>query len=159
MGHDVRLENIPPGRPVAVVRRRASSAELARVVPAACGLVWSALRAQKVEGAGRHVAIYLDGEINLEIGVELAAPYSGTGEVVGSAIPAGTAATATHFGPYGQLRAAHQAIRDWCADHGHALAGPSWEVYGHWVDAWNNDPSQIRTDIYYLLKSAAASAG
>jgi hypothetical protein len=33
------------------------------------------------------------------------------------------------------------------------LAGPNWEIYGHWQNEWNKDPSQIRTDVYYLLTS------
>lgn len=28
---------------------------------------------------------------------------------------------------------------------------PNWEVYGHWQDRWRDDPSQIRTDVFYLL--------
>ncbi len=71
--------------------------------------------------------------------------------MVGSATPAGPVATTTHFGPYGRLHEAHDAIRRWCAGNGHTLAGPNWEVYGHWQDAWNSDPGQIRTDVYYLL--------
>ena len=55
------------------------------------------------------------------------------------------------------LHAAHQAILDWCANHGHALAGPNWEIYGHWLDAWNSDPSQIRTDVFYLISTAGPS--
>src|SRR3954451_18397691 len=106
MGYDVRLENVSGGRAIAVVRRRARAAELAKVVPAACGVVWDALRALQVKGAGRHVAIYLDGEINLEVGVELDAPFAGHGDVVGSTTPSGTVATTTHFGPYGQLKGA-----------------------------------------------------
>jgi effector-binding domain-containing protein len=153
MEYDVRLENIVGIRPLAVVRRRASISQLSQVIPEACGTVWNVIRAQKFAGAGRHVAVYLDGEINLEIGVELATPFAGFGDVVGSAIPAGQAATATHFGPYGELGQAHGAIRDWCAAHGHALAGPSWEIYGHWEEAWNRDPAKIRTDVYYLLAS------
>jgi hypothetical protein len=27
------------------------------------------------------------------------------------------------------------------------------EIKGHWQDAWNNDPSQIRTDVFYLLRA------
>ena len=60
-------------------------------------------------------------------------------------------ATTTHYGPYGQLRGAHEAIHRWCGNNGYTLAGPSWEVYGHWEDAWNSDPSKIRTDVFYLL--------
>jgi effector-binding domain-containing protein len=158
MEYDVRLELVT-SRPLAVVRRRASLQELTRVVPAACGTVWNVVRAQQIQGAGRHVAVYLDDQINLEVGVELDAPFAGHGEVVGSATPAGTVATAVHFGPYQRLSEAHQAIRAWCAKHGHTLAGPSWEIYGHWVDEWNHDPAKIRTDVFYLLKANGGSAG
>ncbi len=150
MEYQVRLEQ-HHGQPLAVVRRRATSQELAKVVPEACGIVWGVVRAQKVEGAGRHVAVYLDGQINLEVGVELDAPYAGYGEVVGSRTPTGPVATTTHYGPYGKLREAHEAILLWCANNGHAVAGPNWEVYGHWMDDWNTDPSKICTDVFHLL--------
>ena len=81
MEYDVRLEE-NSSRPLAVVRRRAGLRELAKVIPEACGTVWSVVRAQKVPGAGRHVALYWDDEFNLEVGVELATPFAGHGEVV-----------------------------------------------------------------------------
>lgn len=158
MEYDIRIEHLV-SQPLAVVRRRASAKELARVVPEACGLVWNVIRAEKVPGAGRHVAVYWDGQINLDVGVEIEAPFAGHGEVVGSSTPAGTVATTTHLGPYNLLHGAHQAILQWCADHGHAPAGPSWEVYGHWIDEWNTDPSRIRTDVFYLLKPDGVSTG
>lgn len=158
MEYDVRLEQLG-SRPLAVVRRRASSQDLAKVVPDACGTVWGVVRAQKIAGAGRHVALYWDDAINLEVGVELDAPFAGHGEVVGSATPAGAVATTVHFGPYNRLSEAHQAIHRWCADHGYTAAGPSWEIYGHWIDEWNKDPAQIRTDAFYLVKPDGAQAG
>jgi GyrI-like small molecule binding domain len=158
MEYDVRLEQVS-SRPLAVVRRRATSQELSKVVPDACGAVWSVVRAQQLKGAGRHVALYLDCQINLEVGVELDTPFAGHGEVVGSATPAGAVATAVHFGPYQRLHEAHQAIREWCARHGYEPAGPSWEIYGHWTDECNSDPAKIRTDVFYLLKPGAGSAG
>ena len=66
---------------------------------------------------------------------------------------AGLVAGSVHFGPYQKLHEAHKAIRDWCSRHGHALAGPNWEFYGHWAEEWNRNPSKIRTDVYYLLKA------
>lgn len=152
MPYDIRIEQ-HDSQPLAVVRRRASLPEIPKVVPAACGLVWGVVRSHPIPGAGRHVAIYWDDQINMEVGVEVAAPFAGAGEVIGSATPAGQVATTTHFGPYQRLAEAHQAIRSWCQEHGHALAGPSWEIYGHWRDEWNSDPSQIRTDVVYLLAS------
>ena len=141
-----RLESVS----LAVVKRQASRGELSRVVPECCGLVWNAVRAQHAKG-GRHVAIYWDGSIRLEVGVELEGPFNDSAEVVRSATPAGTVAMATHFGPYAGLGAAHDAVRNWCAANHHTLAGPSWEVYGHWLREWDTDPSRIRTDVYYLL--------
>jgi effector-binding domain-containing protein len=143
-----RLSSVP----LAVIRRQARASELARVVPECCGLVWNAVRAQQARG-GRHVAIYWDGGIRLEVGVELHGPFAEQGEVVRSATPAGAVASAAHFGPYGGLAAAHDAVRGWCRANNHRLAGPSWEIYDHWQPEWNADPSQIRTDVYYLLTS------
>ena len=136
--------------PVAVIRRQARAAELSRVVPECCGLVWNAVRAQQAKG-GRHVAIYWDATIRLEVGVELLGPFVEQGDVVRSATPAGTVASLVHFGPYGGLGSAHDAIHQWCVSQGHRLAGPNWEIYGHWKSEWDANPSQIRTDVFYLI--------
>lgn len=148
----VRLEQLPRV-PLAVIRRTARAVELSRVVPECCGLVWNVVRAQHAP-AGRNVAVYWDGSIRLEVGVELLGSFVEQGEVVRSATPAGLAASVTHLGPYHELGAAHDAVRDWCKDHEHAFAGPSWEIYGHWQPSWNSDPSQIRTDVYYQISSS-----
>src|SRR5205085_9509 len=113
--YDVHLEQVS-SRPLAVVRRRASLQQLSKIVPEACGAVWGVVRAQQLTGAGRHIALYLDEKINLEVGVELDTPFAGHGDVVGSTTPAGAVATAVHFGPYARLHEAHRAIRAWCAN-------------------------------------------
>ena len=149
----VRLERVS-ATPIAVVRRRSVAGSLSSVVPQACGTVWNAIKALGVRGAGRHVAVYLScdgGQIDLEVGVEVTGPIGGHGDVIDSLTPAGEVATVTHFGPYQALGDAHRAIQAWCAANGRTPAGPNWEIYGHWLDAWNNDPSQIRTDVFYLL--------
>jgi len=61
----------------------------------------------------------------------------------------GAVARTIHIGPYHLLSGAHSAILDWCAEANVPLAGPNWEIYGHWTD----DPSQLRTDVCYLLRS------
>lgn len=133
--------------PIAVVRRRARQDQLAQAIPDACGHVWKFVRASGYVGAGRHVAVYLDGEINFECGVEATPAFVSGEDVYLSATPTGLAAHAVHIGPYQRMGETHAAIRDWCARHNHRFAGPSWEIYGHWTD----DPSQLTTDIYYLL--------
>jgi effector-binding domain-containing protein len=151
MPYDVRFQRLD-SVPLAVIQRQASSSELARVVPECCGLVWDEVRAQHAKG-GRHVAIYWDNSIRLEVGVELHAPFAEHGEIVRSATPAGAVASTTHFGPYRGLGAAHDAVRRWCRDKNHRLAGPNWEIYDHWQPEWNADPSRIRTDVFYLLNN------
>ena len=138
---------------LAVVRRRARPSELATVVPQSCGLVWEFVRAHEVR-AGRHVALYLNGDIDLEVGVEVEGDFLEQSEIVRSRTPAGLVASAVHFGPYQGLGAAHDAIRAWCASQGHRLTGLNWEIYGHWQSAWNTDPSGIRTDVFYQVASA-----
>jgi effector-binding domain-containing protein len=88
------------------------------------------------------------------VGAEVNGPFVERDDLVRSATPAGTIASVTHMGPYGGLGAAHQAIHEWCSARNHRLAGPRWEIYGHWKSEWDTDPSQIRTDVFYLLAPA-----
>jgi effector-binding domain-containing protein len=134
----------------AVIRDRVRPAELSTFVPAACGEVWSFARSAGLARPGRHVALYLDGGV-VEVGAEVSERFTGTERVRCSQLPAGRVATTTHFGPYAHLANAHASVRQWCAAHGHQLTGTCWEVYGHWDEAWNTDPSQIRTDVFHLL--------
>ena len=147
--YEVELGRLP-SVPLAVVRRQARASELSRIVPECCGLVWNVVRRQQARG-GRHVAIYWDDAIRLEVGVELLSPFTDDGEVVNSATPAGAVASTTHFGPYAALGGAHDAIHQWCKHSTQRPAGPRWEIYGHWLPEWDQDPSRIRTDVYYLL--------
>jgi effector-binding domain-containing protein len=147
--YEVHLQQLS-SIPLAVIRSKARPDELSRVVPQQCGQVWNALRAQQIKG-GRHVAVYWDGAITLEVGVELSVPFIERDGVVRSATPAGTVATVIHMGPYGGLAAAHQAIHDWSKAANRQLAGPKWEIYGHWQSEWDNNPSQIRSDVFYLV--------
>src|SRR4051794_8236061 len=130
---DVRIERFDAPRPLAVVRLRAAQAELSKVIPQACGKVWDLTKKLGITGAGRLVAVYLNCEIDLEVGVELPQPIADGGGLFASALPAGKVATAIHMGPYPQLKQAHDAIHQWCSAQGQQLAGPSWEIYGHWL--------------------------
>jgi effector-binding domain-containing protein len=151
MAHTVRLAH-RAGTALAVIRRQARPPELSRLVPDLCGRVWNALKAQHTKG-GRHVAVYWDGTIKLEVGVELLGAFTDTDGVVHSATPAGLVASTMHFGPYAGLAAAHDAVRRWCEARAQTLAGPSWEIYGHWAPEWNADPSRIETEVCWLVSS------
>ena len=139
--------------PLAVIRGQASLSELTRVVPELCGRVWNVLRAQHLRG-GRNIAVYWDEAIRLEVGVEMPGAFAEQDYVVRSATPAGAVATVTYFGPYAGLAAAHETVRAWARANNHRLAGPNWEIYGHWKTEWETNPSQIRTDVFYLLATS-----
>ena len=147
MPYDIRLENAP-AHPLAVIRRKAAPHELSKVIPDSCGIVWNAVKALNLKG-GRLVAIYSDNQINLEVGVEIDTPFTPRGNLFPSATPAGLVATATLIGPYSEIPAAHQALRQWCTDHHHTPSGINWEIYAHPGPEF----TQPRTDISYLLHS------
>jgi effector-binding domain-containing protein len=147
MNYQVELREAVPQR-TAVVRRRASLQDLPTVLPTAYGEVWEYVRAAELPGVGRNLALYLDDEIHLECGVEVSEPFTGDDKVFCSHLPAGPVAATVHLGPYHRLPEAHQAMRAWCANQGYALAGPNWEIYGHWTD----DPEKLCTEVFYLLQ-------
>lgn len=151
MRYEIELTNTEAS-PTAVIRGRVPREELSKFVPAACGEVWSFIRASHLPRPGRHVALYLDAQGSVEVGAEVSAPFVGNGRVHCSQLPAGRVATTTHLGPYSRLGDAHSEIRKWCAEHGHRPAGICWEIYGHWDESWNVDPSRIRTDVFHLLE-------
>ena len=96
---------------------------------------------------GKDIHLHKDGKIPVEFAVLVARKFAEDGEVNCSSTPAGRIATATHVGPYSRLSDTHGAIQKWCAQHGHALAGIDWEIYGD----WNDDPKKLETKVCYLL--------
>jgi hypothetical protein len=59
-------------------------------------------------------------------------------------------ATVVNMELYQKLSEARTAVRRWCAEPNHALAGPNWEIYGDWTD----NPDELRTDVFYLLQES-----
>jgi effector-binding domain-containing protein len=110
--------------------------------------VYAFLKTSDVKQDGHNVMLYKDDVPNVEVGVQVDRAFASEGPVVASVLPTGEAAMTLHRGPYDRLDAAHEAIHQWCAAHGHALAGPRWEVYGD----WHEDPAQLETEVYYLLR-------
>jgi effector-binding domain-containing protein len=144
--HEVTVANVG-ARPTAVVAATTTWREFPTLWRDLSGEVWACLRAGGIQRGCRNVMLYLDDVPNVEVGVELTQPCELTGRVVSSALPAGEVAMTTHWGPYAELGAAHQAVHDWCAARGRRSAGPRWEVHG----PHNDDPAQVWTEVYYLL--------
>jgi effector-binding domain-containing protein len=113
--------------------------------------VYAAARAGAVALDGQNIFIYREAtadHLTVDFCVGAKKPFAATGAVLPLVTPHGVVATTTHRGDYGGIGQANDAILAWCRSHNRALAGPSWEVYGHWHD----DPAQLTTDVYYLLR-------
>ena len=139
---------------ILVVDRTAGFEQLASVITEACGLVWNQLRKAEVEEPGRNVVVYLNymnDEFDLLVGVEVdeekCKSIDWNEGLYLSFTPQGDVAHVVHFGDYANLMDVHQEIAKWSKKVSRPLAGPSWEIYGH----WNSDLSKLRTDVYYLL--------
>jgi effector-binding domain-containing protein len=139
------------GHPIAVIRRTARFADLGRVIVAALDIVYAFLKTAHVTQDGQNVVVYSDDAFTLEVGVEVSAPFRSDGEVRCSTTPVGAAIRTVHFGPYGDLPKAHEALRAWARERGLPAAWPNWEVYGDWTV----DPRELRTDVYCLLAASS----
>ena len=51
--------------------------------------------------------------------------------------------------PFTLIPTSVQALFGWCGEQGHAIAEPSWEVYGD----WDEDESKLVTDLYVVVTS------
>jgi effector-binding domain-containing protein len=146
MSYQVSVTDVA-ARPTAVVAAATSWAEFPTLWPQLSGEVWACLRAGGITRGCRNVMLYLDDVPHVEVGVLLDQPCPLTGRVVASALPAGRAASAVHYGPYPGLAAAHRAVLDWCAGQRLRTAGPRWEIYGPHHD----DPAEVWTEVHWLL--------
>ncbi len=144
--YEVSLTQVGSRR-TAVVAARTSWQDFPALWGQLLGEVWECLHAGAITRGCPNIMLYLDSVPNVEVGVLLDQACPLTGRVVASALPAGTAATTVHNGPFGNVGAAHDAVLAWCAAHGHRLDGTRWEVYGPHDD----DPDQQWTEVYWLL--------
>lgn len=153
MTYEVSLTEVT-SRPTAVVAAATTWQEFPALWGQLLGEVWSCLRAGGITRGCRNVMLYLDDEPHVQVGVLLDQPCPLTGNVVASALPAGTAAMTVHHGPFGEVGAAHDAVTGWCAARGHRRSGVRWEIYG----PHNDDPAQQWVEVYWLLSDGEAGA-
>jgi len=95
----------------------------------------------------RNVMLYKDDAPSVEVGVLVSGSLAPAGRVVPSELPGGRVVMAAHRGDYGQLGRTHEAVQRFAAERGVELAGPRWEIYGHWPE----DGREPETDVCYLV--------
>ena len=149
----VSIERAAP-RILAAVRRRVHLGEVAAAFRPASDAVWAFLRKHPgLREDGHNVFLYhhpadgRDGLMDVDFGVEVVRAFEPEGDVRCVATPAGEFAVATHIGPYGQLRATHDAVHAWARANHRAIGAQSFEVYGDWSD----DPAKLETRVWYVL--------
>jgi effector-binding domain-containing protein len=148
VAYDVR-QVTAPAQPTAVVARVTTWEEYPAVWRELLDEVYSVVRGPGGSGQARwqNIMLYLDDRPSVEVGVLIEAPFTASGRVVESALPAGALATTVHRGPYEGLGDAHRAVIEWCAARDLARTGVRWEIYGH----WHEDPEQLETEICWQL--------
>lgn len=137
----------------AVVRRRISMAETDHI-PGWIGAAFEAIQRTGQQPTGlpflRTLAMDADG-MEIEVGWPVPAPFRDDGDVQAGALPGGLCAVVSYLGPYEGIAPAYEAVQAWCADHGHELAGPSWESYV--TDPTQEpDPAKWRTGVYFPVR-------
>jgi effector-binding domain-containing protein len=138
-------------RPIAVVAVTTVLSKWPREFRHSLDQVYAAVKAGHVRQNGQNVMVYRsreDGRVDIECGIETEQSFDPVGEVRYRETPAGLAVTTAHIGPYSELGTSHQAVVEWSRTNGHQLTGTRWEIYGD----WHEDPTQLRTDIFYLVR-------
>ena len=149
-GYDVTLQQASP-RGIARVRARIPGAQIGARFRTYLDQVYAAARGGALRLDGQNIFVYRDvdgapGYVDVDFGVGVATPFTDQGNVTYGVTPSGAVATTTHRGDYGALADAHAAVVAWCRARGVRLAGPRWEVYGHW-----QEQEVPRTDVYHLI--------
>lgn len=147
---EVTVKTVEPS-PTAVVAVTTTWARFPTVWSPLLDQVWRFLRGEAPEGLykrGHNIMLYKDDAPSVEVGVQVSSSFAPVGDVVASTLPGGLAATATHTGAITRIGDTHQAVRQWTATHGYALAGPFWEIYG------DPDPStgHFDVEVFWLLE-------
>lgn len=149
----VRFVTLDP-RPTAVIAQTTTWEDYPRVWRQLLDEVYEFVRGRSDlatgDGAERwqNLMLYADERPHVEVGVLVAGLFEPEGRVSASELPGGEAATATHRGDYARLGVTHTAVRDEVAARGRELAGPRWEIYGH----WHADPRELVTEVFWLLR-------
>jgi effector-binding domain-containing protein len=137
-----------PESPLAVVAASTTWPEFPTLWGKLLDEVYAFLKTSGVTKEGHNVFVYKDDQPNVEIGVQVDAPFAPKGRVVPSALPAGEVAMTVHRGPYDKLGDAYDAVVRWCADNRRAMTRTRWEIYGD----WREDPSELETEVHWLLR-------
>jgi effector-binding domain-containing protein len=151
--YDVRIATVQ-SVPIAAVRSRTTRADLPKAIRSGLDQVWPQIKMRPGLSRGLNVVMYhpsqpdgLGPEFEIETGVQVPGDYVPADPVYLTLTPAGRVVTTAHMGLYDRLADAYRAIDAYVRRERIRLAGPSWEVYGH----WHEDPAKLRTDVFFPI--------
>jgi len=140
-------------QPVVFARVRVARHEIPAGIAEALGKTFPYAMQAGLPIAGKPYARYLTtgpGLFAMEVGVPLAAPATGQGDVEAGALPGGPAVVAVHGGPYDQLGETYAAMERWMDANGVRPGGPAWESYV--TDPGDYpDPADWRTEVFWPI--------
>jgi DNA-binding transcriptional MerR regulator len=148
-----------PEYPVLCIRERVHADEAKHAIPAAYRELFGYLRElgeEAVEPWTITVCPFADedGTAELETAVVTRAPLPGRGRIESGALPACTALTLTHRGPYGELRRAYRALQGWLEQHGVAPVAAPREIYV--TDPEETPPDESVTVVAWPIRAEDA---
>jgi effector-binding domain-containing protein len=146
------VETIGP-RPAAAVRAQVPLDELRGVFDRGFHAVMRVVQAQGLTVTGPPFGFYPrmpTDTVEVAVGFPVAAAIEPDGDVAPFELPGGRVVTGVHVGPYETLASTYQALTEWAATQGHALAGQMWEEYLS-DPAEEPDPAGWRTRIMWPL--------
>jgi effector-binding domain-containing protein len=108
----------------------------------------------------RYLVIDMAGEMQIEMGVPVAAPITASGRIQPGTLPEGRYAVLRHTGPYDGLVASNAALQRWAQEH--VIEFDTWDTPQG--SAWRGraehyltdpsqepDPGKLETDVAYLI--------
>jgi effector-binding domain-containing protein len=138
-----------PEQPYVGIRTVVRWEQLPTVIPQLIGEVfgWLTQRGIAPNGAPfiRYHVINMESELDIAIGVPVAAPVEGNGRVFRSALPAGRYATVIHVGPYDKLVETNARLIDWAGSRGIALDrwnDPKGDAFAARYEAYLTNPQE-----------------
>lgn len=147
------VRNLDP-QPALIIRSRVPRAGIAATIGQSLGRIIPHALAKGGALAGRPFARYPEfgaGTITIEVGMPLAAPIEGEGDIESFSLPGGLTAVAVHGGPYNQIPDTFAAFERWIGEQGRTPDGPPWEVYVT-DPAEHPNHDDWRTEIYWPVR-------
>ena len=137
MTYDIVQKDLD-AQPVLLVRRRVTRSEIGAAIAEALPHIFMYAQKHGIALAGHPLTRYVEvgaGLLTIEPAMRVVSgrgsdnKTAAEGEVVEDVLPAGSAATTIHAGPYETLTEAYAALERWMEQNGLRPAGPPWEDY------------------------------